>query len=317
MTESQRWRWVEALARVGMCVSDVISRTVGVRALTGLTAVATLVLSTDLVPSVPGPMPAKPPRKLPETSRQGAAAVYFPACINRIFGRAPGMARRPSLPEALVAISARAGQPLWVPNDVRGLCCATPWSSKGYRLGHESMAAAIADAMWDWSDAGSLTIVIDAVSCTHGLLDDVRTHLDPQRQERFDKMQLVDAIDWAHQLLPRLHIERKLASAAVHPRCSTIHLGLEKQLKEIAGAVADEVIILIGTTCCGTAGDRGLLHPELVASATREEKAHLDAHPAAVYLSANRTCEMGLLHATGKPYESFIFALEGVTRPSA
>jgi D-lactate dehydrogenase len=75
------------------------------------------------------------------------------------------------------------------------------------------------------------------------------------------------------------------------------------------------VIVPIGTTCCGTAGDRGLLHPELVISATREVKAHLDAHPAEVYLSANRTCEMGLQQATGKPYESFIFTLEELTRP--
>ena len=47
----------------------------------------------------------------------------------------------------------------------------------------------------------------------------------------------------------------------------------------------------VGTTCCGTAGDRGLLHPELIASATREEKAGLDETPAQAYLSANRTCE--------------------------
>ena len=312
---AKHWRRVEALARMGMGAVDLISRVVGVSALTGLTAVARMALSQDLVPSVPGPMPQKAPRKLPETSRQGAAAVYFPACINRIFGRAPGMARRPSLPEALVALSARAGQPLWIPNDVRGLCCATPWSSKGYRLGHEWMAAAIADAMWDWSDAGTLPVVVDAVSCTHGLLDDVRTHITGERQERFNKINLVDAIAWAHQLLPSLHIKGKLASAAVHPTCSTIHLGLEKKLIEIVGAVAHEVIVPIGTTCCGTAGDRGLLHPELVVSATREEKAYLDTHPAEVYLSANRTCEMGLQQATGKPYESFIFALEMITRP--
>jgi D-lactate dehydrogenase len=171
--------------------------------------------------------------------------------------------------------------------------------------------------MWDWSDAATLPIVIDAVSCTHGLLEDVRDHLEPERQARFDKMRVIDAIEWAHELLPSLSIERKLPSAAVHPTCSTIHLGLVQKLNQIADAVADEVIVPIGTTCCGTAGDRGLLHPELVVSATRDEKAHLDAHPAEVYLSANRTCEMGLLQATGKPYESFVFALEEVTRPSA
>src|SRR5258705_11404310 len=60
--------------------------------------------------------------------------------------------------------------------------------------------------------------------------------------------------------------------------------------------LATEVHTPIGTTCCGTAGDRGLLHPELVLSATRDEKAGLDAWPADAYVSANRTCEMGLRH---------------------
>jgi D-lactate dehydrogenase len=64
---AKRWRRVEALARMGMGAVDLISRVVGVSALTGLTAVARMALSQDLVPSVPGPMPQKAPRKLPET----------------------------------------------------------------------------------------------------------------------------------------------------------------------------------------------------------------------------------------------------------
>jgi hypothetical protein len=31
--------------------------------------------------------------------------------------------------------------------------------------------------------------------------------------------------------------------------------------------------------------------------------------------SANRTYEMGLLHATGRPYQSFVFLLEELSRP--
>ena len=32
------------------------------------------------------------------------------------------------------------------------------------------------------------------------------------------------------------------------------------------------------------------------------------------YVCANRTCEMGLKHAMGRPYESFLFSLEAATR---
>jgi D-lactate dehydrogenase len=120
----------------------------------------------------------RPARSLPPTSRDGAAAVYFSACINRIFGRDPSRPPAPSLPEALLALSERAGKPLWIPSDVGGYCCSTPWKSKAYRRGHEFMAQAVADALWRWSDGGALPIVVDAASCTLGLAEDVATQLD-------------------------------------------------------------------------------------------------------------------------------------------
>jgi D-lactate dehydrogenase len=255
-------------------------------------------------------------RELPATTRDGAAAVYFPACINRIFGRDPGHPTHPSLPQALTELSARAHRPLWIPTDTAGLCCSTPWSSKGYIDGHKWMAAAICDAMWRWTDHGALPVVIDAASCTNGLLDDVKNYLDDVRRARLDQITILDSIAWCHDLLPALKISRRVKTVAVHPTCSTNHLGLTSMLEAIAGQLGENVLVPIGTTCCGTAGDRGLLHPELVVSATRDERAALDEQPADRYVSANRTCEMGMRQATGKPYESFVFLAEELTRPA-
>ena len=99
-------------------------------------------------PSIP---PAAPSR-LPFTVGEGAAAVYMPACINRIFGNDRDRATHPTVPEALVALSTRAGLPLWIPDDVAGHCCGTPWSSKGYAAGHEVMAARMRRALTRWTD---------------------------------------------------------------------------------------------------------------------------------------------------------------------
>ena len=176
------------------------------------------------------------------------------------------------------------------------------------------MAEAISDALWRWSDSGKLPIVVDAASCTLSLAEDVATQLDTERKIQYESLTIIDSIAWCRDLLPDLSISRTLKRVAVHPTCSTTHLGLAGALKQIAGCLADEVEVPIGTTCCGTAGDRGLLHPELVVSATREIKSVLDAHPAEAYLSANRTCEMGLRHATGRPYESFVLLLEELSR---
>jgi len=312
---ARNWSTVESLARAGLTATEIVSKVAGVSPLKALTALLRDVISEDVMPAVPGAMPRPAPGRIPVTDKDGAIAVYFPACINRMFGPGPDQPASPSLPEALLAVSARAGRPLWIPGDVSGFCCSTPFSSKGFHDAHQFMAESIADALWRWSDDGRLSIVIDAASCTLGIAQDVARYLDPARKMRHERLQIYDSIQWCHQLLDTLTIRKALKRIALHPTCSMTHLGLNQTLHAIAETMAHEVYVPLGTTCCGTAGDRGLLHPELVRSATRDEKAGLDANPADAYISANRTCEMGLRQATGRPYQSFVYLLEALSRP--
>src|SRR5580704_14592735 len=147
---AEHWKAVETLSRAGLWGAHAFAALFGVKPLTALTAVARSVVSPDLLPAVPGPMP-RAASGLPKTDRNGAAAVYFCACINRMFGRDPAGPAAPSLAETVVSLSRRAGKPLWIPPDVAGLCCSTPWRSKGLQQGHEYMAQAVADALWRWS----------------------------------------------------------------------------------------------------------------------------------------------------------------------
>jgi D-lactate dehydrogenase len=261
-------------------------------------------------------MPKPAPARLPATAREGAAAVYLPACVNRIFGRARnGRGARASLPEAMVAVCARAGLPLWIPDDVEGHCCATPWTSKGYAAGARRMANHTVDALWRWSDGGALPIVCDASSCTLGLAAEAVPLLSEVNAERHARLRIVDSIAWARErLLPRLEVGRRLRTATVHPPCASKHLELDRDLAAIARELADEVVVPVTTTCCGFAGDRGLLHPELPLAATRDEADELAGRTFDAALCSNRTCEIGLEQGTGRTYESFVFALEELTR---
>jgi len=65
------------------------------------------------------------------------------------------------------------------------------------------------------------------------------------------------------------------------------------------------------------AGDRGMLHKELTEAATWHEAEEVTARPFDAHLSANRTCEIGMQHATGRPYRSVLIELECCTRPNA
>src|SRR5262245_43330275 len=269
-------------------------------------------VSDDVVPTWPSNMPPPAPAELPRTAREGAAAVYMPACINRIFGPPRGGLH---LPEAMVTVSARAGMPVWIPDDVAGHCCSVPWSSKGYADGARLMSNRTVESLWRWSGEGDLPVVIDASSCALGLASELADDLTDENRERHAGLEILDSVAWAQRLLPNLTIGRKLGSVAIHPTCSTRHLGLERQLREIAAEMADEVHQPVRATCCGMAGDRGLLHPELTASATREESAELRDSRHDAYLCSNRTCEIGLQQGKGAAYESFLIALERVSRP--
>jgi D-lactate dehydrogenase len=293
---AKRWRTVESAARAGLRVGRYGARPVS--------STLRRRVNADLIPEWPSEGMPPPAPSLPPTSREGAAAVYMPACINRIFGNPTGMAGHPTLPEALVEVSKRAGLPLWIPDDAAGNCCAVPWSSKGYERGKEFMAAKVRESLSRWTEGGKLPLVIDASSCAHGLIQDVGADVE-----------VLDSIAWAHDhLLPKLEVNRRVGSVAVHPTCSAGHMQIATKLEGVARALADEVVVPVGTTCCGMAGDRGLLHPELPRSALRDVKAALDGRSFDACVSSNRTCELALQQVTGRAYSSFIFLLEELTR---
>ena len=147
--------------------------------------------------------------------------------------------------------------------------------------------------------------MVDAASCTEGL----------HKLLADDGLTVVDAVAFvdAH-VLPTLPPGRRLASIVVHPTCSSTQLGINPALLRLAAAAADEVIQPQDWSCCAFAGDRGLLHPELTASATAAEARAVNTRPATAYASVNRTCELGMTRATGHPYVHVLELVERATR---
>jgi D-lactate dehydrogenase len=285
LAAAKRWSAVEAASRAGLRFGGPLAR------------------RTKRGKGLPGPAS----RHLPTTAREGAAAVYVPSCTNRIFAGSPV--------EALVAVSARAGLPVWIPPEVAGSCCGLPFGSKGFAAAQSHKANEMVGRLWEWSGEGALPVVIDAASCTEAIGKQGEGALSEENAQRLAELEILDSVVWAHdRLLPKLEIETKLSSATAHPTCATRHMGLAPRLRALVGALADDVYIAPSATCCGFAGDRGISHPELTAAATRAQAAeladrHFDAH-----LSSNRTCEIGLSRATGESYESVVCLLERLTR---
>jgi D-lactate dehydrogenase len=235
-------------------------------------------------------------------------AVYFPACISTMFGPADG---GPGVRDAFLALCDRAGVPVRVPDGIADLCCGTPWKSKGLTAGWSAMREQVVPVLRRASEEGRLPVVVDAASCTEGLAK----YLGEEGIRVLDAVAFVDAT-----VLPRLPEARRLPSLVVHPTCSSTQLGVNPALLRVAAAAAEEVVQPEDWSCCAFAGDRGLLHPELTASATAPEARSVARavarHPAAAYASVNRTCELGMTRATGQPYRHVLEVLEEATRPA-
>ncbi len=235
------------------------------------------------------------------------AAIFLPSCQGAMFAPAAGS---PGAQSAVAELCAAAGVSLRVPEGIDSLCCGTPWSSKGFAAGHEAMAERVLDAVAAAQPAGPgaepLPVVVDASSCTEGVAGIMR-----QAQERGDPRAatVIDAVALVtREVLPRLEPEpsRKVPSLVLHPTCSSTRGGLGGELETLARAVAVQVEIPQDWGCCGFAGDRGMLHPELTAAATRAEAAEVAAIDAAEHASCNRACEIALTRATGKDYRHLL-----------
>jgi len=293
------------IARGGLRAGAAVFGLLGERAAARVPALLRERLGDELVPAWTSSTPRAAPARLPRTRRAGASAVYLPSCTNRIFGGPRGEDAALTVPEALTAISARAGLRLWIPEDVAGHCCGTPWSSKGYRDGLEHVTRETAAALARWTDGGRFPVVIDASSCTHGMLENVE----------LGGIEVLDSITWVHdRLLERLQLRRRPGSILVHPTCAAGHLGVSAKLTAIAGQLADEVVVPAATRCCGMAGDRGWLHPELPAGALEGLREEIAGKRFDACVSSNRTCELALREVTGRPYGSFVLTLEELTR---
>ena len=287
------WGPVSRAAAAALTVGDRLPAAVPVAA----TRLARSVAGADNVPLYGADLPRGGPRRT-EIAAAAAEAVLFAACVGSMFGGGAAA--------ALTRLCERAGVVLRTPAGLDGLCCGTPWKSKGHLDGHARMAAVVRTALTAATDGGRLPVVVDASSCAEGL-----GVLTPE-------FTVVDALDFvAQHVAPRLPVTRPVPAVVVHPTCSTTELGSTAALVALARLVSDDVTVPIDWGCCAFAGDRGLLHPELTASATAPEAAEVArlagrGIPTA-YVSANRTCEIGMHRATGQPYRHVLELLDEAT----
>ena len=225
--------------------------------------------------------------------------VFLASCTGSMFGSQTGMGSE----KAFLTLCERAGIAVATPERPESLCCGTPWSSKGLTTGYQSMRERI-HTFVSGLPPGTL-VVTDASSCTDGYLKVLES--DPT-------VTVTDSVTFIAGHLDRFPVIRPLHRIVVHPTCSSERLNTTADMVAVALHVAGDVVIPSDWACCGFAGDRGMLYPELTASATTEMATEIRGFEADAFVSCNRTCEMGMTRATEREYANILETLEWATR---
>lgn len=299
-------------ARFGLRAGNIINKLFGKKAMPRLTKglksiVPSMPLWTEQIAVPPDLSVMQSPAGLFNDER----VLYFPSCISRMMGS--GLPGKKNVMETFISVSLKAGIGVEILPDVDSSCCSQLFSSKGYRDAYAYKANSIIHRLWMASRQGALKVVIDVSSCAY-TFKHMRGVLTEENKKFYDQLTILDSVDYLHDIvLPRLNIVHKKPSIALHPVCSLQKMNTQSKFTGIAKHFAEEVTVPLHAGCCGMAGDRGFLFPELTNSATMPEALEVCQHTYDGYYSSTKTCEMAMSHAVGENYESVLYLVDELT----
>jgi D-lactate dehydrogenase len=250
-------------------------------------------------------LPVPPSRiRRPRAMKALDRVVYFPCCVSRVFGVSENSPYSDSQNVVIERLLSKAGYEVLYPNTVSRLCCGMAFFSKGYASQAEQKSRELFGALARASRDGKYPIVLDTSPCAQRL----RGRPLGWGLRMFDLAEFL--LDF---VTPRLQLERKRGTIAVHVPCSLTRNQRQHELLKLGELCAEDVCVPHTVPCCGFAGDKGFTTPELSASALVTLKPAL--HPDCRFgYSTSRTCEIGLSLHSGISYQSVAYLVDEAVR---
>jgi D-lactate dehydrogenase len=153
-------------------------------------------------------------------------------------------------------------------------------------------------------------------TCHLRLSRDLVPVLSEENARRYRKLRRLDLNGWLREdVLSNLELTSRLGSVVLQPTCGCVQTGSDGSMLDVARACAEETTVPIHWNCCGTAGDRGFLHPELTDGAQRDEQEEVALKAHHGYYSVAGICEIDLSERLGESHESIAYLVERATRP--
>ena len=307
---ANHFKLTEQLARTALKMGVGINKLFGKNAMTKITGglkkiIAAMPLWSSQITTPPDLAVLKISKPFTDAKN---TIVYFPACISRMLGTYEG--KEKNIVQTFISVCNKSGIEVKVLDNVSGSCCSQIFSSKGFKDAANFTANAIVENLWKSSNGGHFTIVIDVSSCAY-TLHHIRPILTEENKQKFDKLTILDSVDFLYdKVMSAAIVKHKKNRIVLHPVCSLEKMNTTGKFIQLARCFATDVIVPKNTGCCGMAGDRGFLFPELTAAATRPEANEIMNQQCDAYYSSTKTCEMAMSDAIKKNYESVLYLVD-------
>jgi D-lactate dehydrogenase len=237
-----------------------------------------------------------------EKSSELTPIIYLASCSGRVMAPAANSQDKRSLIEVMQTLLAKAGYQLILPEGIDNQCCGMPFQSKGQFAAANQKQQQLEQWLLKVSNNGRLAILSDTSPCSLTL----QAKLDP-------RLNIIDSVDFLHQfVLPKLQLAPLSQPVALHITCSASQLDQADKLQQLLAACTNKVVIPEGISCCGFAGDKGFMLPELNQSALANLRPQVAACSQGV--STSRSCEVGLSKHSGIAYQHIAYLLDACAK---
>ncbi|MGF1750129.1 FAD-binding and (Fe-S)-binding domain-containing protein [Vibrio cionasavignyae] len=297
---AQHFATTTSIARVGLKTSTLAANLIGNERIENL-AQGLRKLSHNRTPAWLAETPTAHVNKtLASSSRQSdKKVVYLPSCASRNMGTQPKAKDQRPLSEVTMSLLTKAGYDIILPEALTEQCCGMPYDSKGMVELAAQKSAQLEESLWQASKEGKYPVLMDTSPCAKRSIEQFTRPLNISEPVGFV----------SRYLLPHLSLVPINESVMLHVTCSARRMGLEHSMIQLAQQCAESVIVPEHIQCCGWAGDKGFTTPELNEAAVAPLKEQVPSDCQRGY-SNSITCEIGLAHHSGIPYQSILYLVD-------
>ena len=133
---------------------------------------------------------AKAPGADPINPYAERRVVYFPSCIARSMGAAKDDPVDCSIAEVTIRVLEKAGYGIIFPQNMKNLCCGTPWESKGFTETADKKSFELEQALLAASGQGTYPVLCDTSPCLYRM-----------RRVMSDRLELYEPVEFIHTFL--------------------------------------------------------------------------------------------------------------------